>query len=374
MRETNGAAPGDTAVPEVNFGAAADFSLGVEEELLLVDPETYELDEKAPEMLARVSVPDDEGEAMSEAYTAVVETASPICADAGEATAACAALRTRLIGAGATLIGAGLHPTAAFGDVTHYPSQRAQLLTQEMRGLLSRTPTCALHIHVGMPDARTAIRAFNALRGHLPLLQALAGNSPYWHGQDSGMASARAAVFRGFPRSEIPPAFVSFDEYVERASAVAAAGDMPDYTFLWWDVRLHPVLGTLEIRALDSQSSLRSVAGIVALVHGLAAWASEHLGAPAPRDVLMESSFRAARDGLEATLWHHGGLRPAVEIAHETIELARPYSRDLGSDDALEEVERMLVLGNGATRQTAAFTHGAFPAVLAHLVAESQDL
>ena len=167
------------------------------------------------------------------------------------------------------MIGAGLHPTAEFGDTTQFPSRRYRLLATEMRGLLGRTPTCALHVHVGLPDTETAIHVYNALRGHLPLLQALSANSPYWHGRDSGLASARAQVFRSFPRSEIPPAFSSFDEYAELVGAVTAAGELPDYTFLWWDMS-HPMLGTVEVRALDSQSSLSAVAGIVALVHSLA--------------------------------------------------------------------------------------------------------
>src|SRR3982074_2414864 len=98
----------------------------------------------------------------------------------------------------------------------------------------------ALPVPVAMPGAETAIRACNALRVHLPLLQALAANSPFWYGRDSGLASARAQVFRGFPRSEIPPAYYSYDEYAESVAEIAAAGELRDYTFLWWDIRPHP--------------------------------------------------------------------------------------------------------------------------------------
>src|SRR5687767_4085675 len=113
-----------------------------------------------------------------------------------------------------------------------------------MRGLLARTPTCALHVHVGMPDAEAAIRAYNGLRDHLPLFQALAANSPFWHGRDSGFASARSQVFRAFPTSEIPEAFSSFDEYADRIERTVVAGGLPDYSYLWWDLRPHPALGT----------------------------------------------------------------------------------------------------------------------------------
>ena len=361
---------GDT-IPAVNFGSADDFSLGVEEELLLVDPRTNGLEHGAMELLERLEVAPDEGAAAPEAYASLIELASPICADAGEAARACATLRGRLRSAGATVIGAGLHPTAEFGDTTQFPSRRYRLLATEMRGLLGRTPTCALHVHVGLPDTETAIHVYNALRGHLPLLQALSANSPYWHGRDSGLASARAQVFRSFPRSEIPPAFSSFDEYAELVGAVTAAGELPDYTFLWWDIRPHPMLGTVEVRALDSQSSLSAVAGIVALVHSLASWAADQQGPGESREVLMESSFRAARDGLDASVWHDGAMRPIAEVARDTVALARPYARELGSEDALEEVDRLLAIGGGAARQRAAFERGGMAAVLAGLAEET---
>ena len=247
-----------------------------------------------------------------------------------DAAAAAGRAAGHLRSVGATTIGAGLHPDGAFGDVVHYPSERYRLIGAEMRGLMTRTPTAALHVHVGMPDSETAIRAYNGLRAHLPLLQALAANSPFWHGRDSGLASARAQVFRALPRSEIPAAFASFDEYVASVEALAAAGDLPDYTFLWWDIRLHPVLGTVEVRSMDSQSSLADVAGLAALVHALARRAVEEHGPWEHRDVLMESSFRAARDGLDATLWHdrRAATRPGDRAGDDPAGAAlRPRAR-----------------------------------------------
>ena len=213
--------------------------------------------------------------------------------------------------------------------------------------------------------------ACNGLRAHLPLFQALAANSPFWHGRDSGLASARAHVFRALPRSEIPPAFASYDEYAENVEVLATAGGLPDYTFLWWDIRLHPVLGTVEVRAMDCQSSLADVAGLGALVHALARHAAEAHGPWEHRDVITESSFRAARDGLDAMLWYDDAFRPVPEIARATVQLALPYARELGCDGALDEIERMLVDGNGAVRRRAAFARGGMPEVLADLVDET---
>jgi len=360
-----------SAIQSVNFGLSTDFSLGVEEELLLVDRATHALDHGAVDVLERMTVAEGDGGVHPDYYAAMIELCSPICPDPAEAITSLNALRTGARAVGATTIGAGLHPTGAFGDVIPYPAPRYRLIADEMRGLQARTPTCALHVHVGMPDEEAAIRAFNGVREYLPLLQALAANSPFWHGRDSGLATARAQMFRGLPRSEIPMAFDSFDEYAETVEALATAGDLPDYTYLWWDVRPHPVLGTIEVRAMDAQSSLRTVAGLVSLVHALARRATEEHGPWERREVLMESSFRAARDGLGATIWWDGAMRPVPEVARSAISLARPYARELGSEAALEEVERVLVEGNGAMRQRAAFARGGMPALLSGLVRET---
>jgi len=341
----------------VPYGRA--FALGVEEELLLVDPDTHLLVHDAARILAHVDglKPD--------LYLALIESTTPVCANAHEGVAALAATRARARAAGATLMGVGIHPAGPFGEAPHVPDDRYADVAAQLRGLSERTPTCALHVHVGMPDEGAALRTFNGLREHLPLLQALAANSPFWHGRDSRLASARAQMFRAYPRADIPRAFGSWDEYESAVDAVRRAGDLPDYTFLWWDLRPHPRLGTVEVRAMDAQSSLRDVLGLAALVHHLAQRAAESAAPPwTPREVLMESSFRAARDGLDATLWHEGALRPVPDIARAVL-------RDLRFDGD-EEIERMLTDGNGAARQRAAHARGGMATMLATLVAEAE--
>jgi glutamate---cysteine ligase / carboxylate-amine ligase len=203
------------------------------------------------------------------------------------------------------------------------------------------------------------------------MLQGLAAHSPYWHGLDSGFASARAQLFRGFPRAVIPPAFSGWEDYASYVDAWLSAGDAPDYTFLWWDLRPHPMLGTVEVRAMDGQSSLNAVAGLTALVHALARREAERRGPWQPREAILEGSFAAHRDGLDARLALDGSLRPAREVARATLELARPHARELGSEAELEEVERILAEGNGADRQRAAHARGGMPEVLRTLVAEA---
>ena len=348
------------------FGREAPFALGVEEELLLVDPETLALRHHASELLDRVG--EQGGRVKHDVYEALVETASPISRRAGEAAGALGTLRAALREGGATLIGSGIHPDGAFGDVTHVPRPRYLAIAESMRGLLCRTPTCALHVHVGMPDPETAIVACNALRPFLPVLQGLAAHSPYWHGRDSGFATARAQLFRGYPRGIIPPHFSGWEDYVALATAWVEAGELPDYTFLWWDVRPHPNLGTVEVRAMDAQARLDAVRGLAALVHALAvAGAQGESRQPAPGPELMETSFRAGRDGLDATIRWRGASRPLREAAAETLALARPFARDLGCEAELEEVERILREGNGADRMRAAHALGGMRAVLEHL-------
>jgi carboxylate-amine ligase len=351
-----------------------DFALGVEEELLTVDPATLALTHTGVDALSRFDVPAEAGSAHPDTYAALVELASPVCANAEEGVWRIAALRAQARNAGAALIGAGIHPAGAFGDVVHVDEPRYDEIHAQLRGLLRRTPTCALHVHVGMPDAATAIHVYNGLREWLPLLQALTGNSPFWHGLDSGLATARAQLFRGYPRGDIPPAFRTFEDFEESVAAVVAAGDAPDYTFLWWDIRPHPNLGTVEVRAMDAQSSLATIAGLTGLIHALARAAADAAvpsGGWSAREALMESSFRAARDGLAATLLHDGALTPVPEIARAAMAQARPFARELGSDGALEQLERVLTEGAGADRQRAAFARGGMRAVLEHLVTET---
>src|SRR5207248_2730390 len=157
-------------------------------------------------------------------------------------------------GAGATLAGAGRHPPARPGEFELVDSPRYRDVEDAMRGLMRRSPECALHVHVGVPDAATAIGVFNRLREHLPLLAGLAANSPWWFGRDSGFASARAAQVRAYPGRGVPPPFAGYDEYLAALEAAAAGGGPDDYTLLWWAVRPPPRLGTVEVRELDAPS------------------------------------------------------------------------------------------------------------------------
>ena len=353
-----------------SFGGTAGFTVGIEEELLLVDGESRDLAHTSGELLAKIGL--DERSTRHDLYEAQIELSSRVSRNAEEAVAHLNGLRASLREAGGTAIGAGIHPAGRFGDVRIVHAERYEREHERLRGLVDRTPDCALHVHVGMPDPETAIRVCNGLREYVPLLEALAGNSPFWHGRDSGFASARRILRRGFPRVDIPSAFRDFAEYEEVVQEAMAAAEVDEYTFIWWEVRPHPKWGTVEVRAMDSQSSLASVAGLGALVQAIAKHLAESpANAPVRREVIAEASFRAGRDGIAATLPNGDSLRPVREIAADVLRLVRPHARELGSDSALEEIERILAEGNGADRQRAAGAGGGIQAVLEQLVGET---
>ncbi|MEA2273537.1 MAG: glutamate---cysteine ligase / carboxylate-amine ligase [Solirubrobacteraceae bacterium] len=349
------------------FGGASGFTLGVEEELLLVDPETHKLSPTSDRVLRTVSAP--EGAITHEAYAAELELRSPPSPGAAEATRALGELRGAARDAGATLMGAGVHPAGAHGEADLVDSDRYGVVADTMRGLIRRTPECALHVHVGMPDPDSAIRSFNGLRAWLPLLAGLSANSPFWFGEDSGLASARAFLVRPYPGRGIPRAFRDYEDYSTVVGEITAAADVADYTYLWWDVRPHPRLGTVEIREMDAQSSLDDVAALAALAHGLAVSELERPTDPLPtKEAISWSAFHAARDGVDATIWHDGARRPLAEVARIAVTRVTEVARAHDGEAALAGVERIIREGGGAGRQRAAFRRGGMPGLLAALV------
>jgi carboxylate-amine ligase len=356
------------------FGTGRPFTVGVEEELLLVDPGTLALSPVAERILPALEAPP--GLVAHEAYAAELELRSPVCAHAGEAGEALARVRAAARAAGATLMGVGIHPDAQLGDAPLVRAERYRRVDQAMRGLIRRTPECALHVHVGMPDPDTAVRVANGLRRNLPLLAGLSASSPWWFGVDSGMASARWATVRAYPGRGIPPAFRDFEDYADTVASTVTAGGVDDYTYVWWDVRLHPSLGTVEVREMDAQSSLVDAAALGALVQGLARAEAEAgpPSGPAPRsEAIAWSSFRAARDGLDAVVLSPDGLLPLREAARAALARARPHAREVGGEEALAGVERILREGGGAARQRVVHAQGGMPALLRSLVQRTAE-
>jgi carboxylate-amine ligase len=221
-------------------------------------------------------------------------------------------------------------------------------------------------VHVAVPTAEAAVHALMGLREALPLIGAIGAASPFWFGMDSGLASARSAVIRAYPGRGVPPPLRSWEEYLETLEGIALGGGPSDHTMVWWDARLQPRLGTVELRELDVQTGLEQTAGMAALVHALARRAVEDPVAElAPAQALHWSSFRAVRDGLDAELLFRGKLRPARDAARELLDELR------GEDDALEGVERILHEGGAPVRQRKTFADGGMDALLRELVEET---
>ena len=352
------------------FGDSRPFSVGVEEELLLVEREHYRLAPVAAQVLEAMAIPGDL--ASHEVYAAGIELRSRPSGSVDEACRAVAELRASATAAGATLIGAGLHPAGPFGEAPLVETERYRLVGKSMRGLVRRTPECALHVHVGLPDDEAAIRVLNRVRKHLPLLAALSANSPLWFGVDSGFASARFFVVRSFPRRAVPRAFEDFEDYATTVARTIEAGELDDYTFIWWDARLHPRLGTIEMREMDAQSRIEDVAALAALVQSLCLYESEE-GTDdwPPTEAIAESSFRASRDGVAARILHDGALRPVGEIAQRMLRAVAPHARELACEAELEWVERIVREGGGAGRQRTALERGGVKAVLELLAVET---
>ena len=358
------------------FAPSPALTLGLEEEVFLVEEGSRRLVNVAGPVLSALELP---GElAAHEAFASELELRTPVCRNASEARAELAARRTAAgtaaVGSGAELMAVGLHPAAAYGDVELVDEERYRRLDGLVGGLIRRTPECALHVHVGVPDPESGVRVMNALREALPLLQGLSAGSPYWFGRDSGLASARFSMVRAYPRRGVPRAFRDWAEYEEVAAAVGAAGDFEDYTFIWWDVRLHPRLGTVEVREMDVQPSLDDAAALAALVQAIAARALEDRAPrePAHTEAIAESSFRASRDGLAAEVVHGGRMTPLPEVARATVESVRGHAREAGSDAALEGIERIMREGGAAARQREIVAAEGIDGLLAQLVRETQ--
>jgi carboxylate-amine ligase len=351
---------------EHRFGSSPTLSLGVEEELLLVD-DARRLAPAAEDVIEAVG-PDLEGWVSTEIFATQIELKTGICGDAEQALAELAHLRRVVTERGFSMIAAGIHP-----DEPEEPelieSRRYEVVKEDLASLLT-TPPCGLHVHVGMPDPETAVRVCNALRHHLPLLQALSANSPFRQGEDTGLASARAAVVASYPRFEMPRAFRDYEDFLRVADQLIAAAGVDDYTYLWWDLRPHPNLGTVEVRGMDVQTEVGDNATIAALVQALAAKEIDRPGEqPALcREALEESYFQAGRHGLEARLMvDDENAVPAREVAARVLEELRPYARRLGAEGPMERIERIVADGNGADLQRRAHEKGGIEGLLGDL-------
>jgi len=356
------------------MGATPAFTVGAEDEVMLLDAQTHALAHRADAVVANLS---DvlRPKTSLETHACVIELRTRVHTTVPgairELTRLRSALAWELARMGLRPAAAGTHPLAPADGGDHPTSGRYELVAATMRSLARREPTMALHIHVGIPAAEHAIRVLNRIRESVPVLIALSSNSPFTGGRDGGFASSRTSIFGGFPRTGPPRPFSSYFDYVEAVDALIASRAIPDPTFLWWDVRLQPRLGTVEVRAMDAPSTLTEAAALVALVQSLARLELE--GEPLERctgpEVLAENRFLAARDGVHAQLIDPAIRRlvPIGATVERLVEACRPHAAALGCAAALEDVPRLLRANGAARQREKAALHGlaSVPAALA---------
>jgi glutamate---cysteine ligase / carboxylate-amine ligase len=334
------------------------YSIGIEEELMIVDGESFDLVNAIEKLLA--SVPHDG--IKPELMESVLEIATPPCRDVPEATAALTALRREVrdlaSANGVTIGSAGTHPFAKWEDQRIVQRPRYRDLINALRFVARQELIFGLHIHVGIDDPDKAIHVANGMRVHVPILQALSANSPFWRGDPTGMMSTRTPIFRAFPRVGIPPAFRDWAHYEAEIDFMVASGVIEDYTYLWYDVRPHPRFGTVEIRACDAQTRVEHTIGLTALIQAMVKELAEHYEAGLsltdyPWQMLDENKWLAARHGMDGELVDLPTTDriTAKALAARLLERLRPHAEDLGAGDALDGVQDLVDRGTGAHRQ-----------------------
>jgi carboxylate-amine ligase len=335
------------------------YTVGAEEEVMLLKADTGLLAQSSDEVLARLPGSLSTRTA-PETHASVIEcrTGVHVQADAvvRELTAVRVELAEALRAMGLRPACAGTYP-AALAEPTRTPHRpRYRQISSSMRYLAHRDPTMALHVHVGVPDPEDAVRVSNALCLYAPLFLALAANSPFCQGRDTGFASARATIFYGFPRTGLPRRFADYADYVHGVDALISTRAVPDPTFLWWDVRLQPALGTVEIRIMDAQSAASETGPLIALAQCLTRRELEDgpFETDVPDEVLAENRFLAARDGLDARLIDPARrqLVPVSALIEELLADCQRHAAALGCSTQLEQIGRM-TFTNGADRQRA---------------------
>jgi glutamate---cysteine ligase / carboxylate-amine ligase len=359
----------------VEFEGSEGHTLGVEEELHIVSATTGELVPKIEEIMLRL--PEDLKEAVSyELFRSVLEIKTPPCATVTEAEGILRGLRSRVgswaAACGAALASAGTHPFSRYKDQKITSEERYKRVIQTLRWVAKREVIFGQHVHVGVPDEEKVIEAHNRLAERVPLLLALSSNSPYWQGMDTGYESTRVKIFETFPRSGLPPAFPDYEAFENYVDLMIAAGAMDDYTFCWWDVRPHSRIGTIELRVLDSQTSLKSAIALTALTQCLVAKAlSESPKGPYNFELAIENKWRASRHGLDAVFYEadSDASVPAKEMARTLVDELRPVSQDLNCENELLDILEIVEGGTGSQHQRRIYEKsGDFLDVVAFLI------
>lgn len=358
------------------------FTIGVEEEFQIIDPATGELRSHVTQLMES-STPSIRDQLKPEMHQSIVEIGTSICGDVGELRREMVHLRRELCTsaerAGLRVAAAGTHPFSTWIDQVISPGERYQHIVEELQQLARSLLIFGLHVHVAVPDRTTAVDLMNAARYFLPHLLALSTSSPFWMGRDTGLKSYRTAIFRRFPRTGIPDHFGSWGEYESYVKLLVDLHCIDDGKKIWWDVRPHPVFGTLEFRVCDVPTRVDETIALAALTQAIVVKLyrlyEKNMGFRLYRRALIEENkWRAARWGLDGKLIDFGKRTelPMRDLAIELIEFVDDVVDELGSREEVAYVKTILRDGTSADRQLRVYRETLdFKAVVKHIVEET---
>lgn len=337
------------------------YTVGVEEELMIIDRHSMGLVNRVEAMLEAVPG-ETTGEVKPELMESVLEIATTPCSKLSEVYEQLKKLRHQVgetaAGQGLLIGSAGTHPFAKWEEQRIVARDRYRDLVKSLRFIARQELLFGMHVHVGVDDPDKAIHVANGMRVHLPILLALSANSPFWRGAPTGLISTRTPIFRTFPRVGIPPRYDDFEDFEQRVEFMVRSGVIDDYTYLWWDVRSHPNFGTVEVRVMDEQTRLEHTVAITALVLAMVKELCEHFEegkqlSRYPYELLDENKWLASRYGLEGELVDlpSSSRVEAKELARRLLARMRPHAKELGADRELEELDDIIENGTGGQRQ-----------------------
>jgi carboxylate-amine ligase len=359
------------------FDGGSRYTVGVEEEVMLLDPATLELVPRAPQVLDRL---DGDRRFKLELPASQIEIVLPPYGGVGEVESALEEARARLLSVCDGLARpatAGVHPfSAGTGQLNHTP--RYAGIIREYGSVAARQLVCALQVHVSVGDSRRALAVYNSMRSYLPLLAALAANAPFYEGCDTGLASVRPKLSGLLPRQGVPPAIESWETYAEILRWEARGETFPKARAWWWELRPHPRFGTLELRVPDAQCTVPDAVAVVAVIHRLTAWlgarhdAGELLSV-APGWRIEENRWSACRHGVGGTMvdLETGDRHSTRSMLHGLLDAVSETGYELGGERQLERA-RAMVEHNGAIRQRRAAGRGGARTVAAWLAERFQ--
>jgi carboxylate-amine ligase len=360
------------------------FTLGIEEEFAIIDPETRELRSHIQEILEGGKVVLKE-QIKPEMHQSVVELGTEICPSIVDARQHVIDLRSRLADlagrSGLKIASVGTHPFSHWRDQLITQGERYREIVKDMQQLARANLIFGLHVHVGIPDRDVAIHVMNQARYFLPHIYALSVNSPFWVGQDTGLKGYRLKVFERFPRTGIPDAFESLSEYEDYCKLLVKTGCIDNAKKIWWDIRLHPFFDTLEVRVCDAQTRVDDTLAIAALIQAIVAKLFKLLRQNITfriyrRRLLDENRWRAARYGIDGKLIDFGKETEVEErsLLSELLEFVASEVDEFGTQREMAHIERIMSEGTGADRQLAIWKQTRdMKAVVDHIVAETYE-